>query len=273
MKIMNNYHTPSYQSTRIKEFDKAGRVINCHYTNFNRADTNWSKLAKFLDNRYKEEQKVKINLFGCSDNSDGYTLVMNLIKVLGDGAKKFFPIEASDLSENIIRENKNGNILLHSRDLEYINKLGMSGFYERDLTKPDQIMQGIEFYPYRVKAELRKLVEFSAADLKQISKIRDFSNQVVSFRNGWAFNSLEVQDEIAKNLYQNSNNKTLVIIGQSDLFKSDASDALQRNGFKGIKSEVFAQGETNYPSNLVGTPNTPPKFPEFILFEKRGIYV
>ena len=273
MKIITNYYTPSYKSTRIKQFDKAGRVINCHYTNFNRADTNWSKLARFLDERFREQDRVKINLFGCSDNSDGYTLAMNLIRELGINAKKFFPIEASNLSENIINENKNGRILLHSRDLEYTNSLKMGGFYERDLNSPSQIMQGIEFYPHIVNPKLRNLIHFSTSDLRKASKEQDFSNQVVSFRNGWAFNTLEEQDEISKNLYKNSNSKTLIIIGQSDLFKSDASDALQRNGFKGIKSEVFAGGETDYPSDLIGTPKAPAEYKKFILFEKRGIYV
>lgn len=149
----------------------------------------------------------------------------------------------------------------------------MGGFYERDLNSPSQIMQGIEFYPHIVNPKLRNLIHFSTSDLRKASKEQDFSNQVVSFRNGWAFNTLEEQDEISKNLYKNSNSKTLIIIGQSDLFKSDASDALQRNGFKGIKSEVFAGGETDYPSDLIGTPKAPAEYKKFILFEKRGIYV
>ena len=148
----------------------------------------------------------------------------------------------------------------------------MGGFYERDLNSPSQIMQGIEFYPHIVNPKLRNLIHFSTSDLRKASKEQDFSNQVVSFRNGWVFNTLEEQDEISKNLYKNSNSKTLIIIGQSDLFKSNASDALQRNGFKGIESEVFAGGETDYPSDLIGTPKTPAEFEKFIK-KKKEVYM
>ena len=86
----------------------------------------------------------------------------------------------------------------------------------------------------------------------------------------WTFNSLKRQNEIANNLYTNSNEKSLVVIGQSDLFKSAASDYLQGNGFKGIESDIFTRAETNYPSKSIGIPDTPLTYPEYILFEKRS---
>ena len=76
------------------------------------------------------------------------------------------------------------------------------------------------------------------------------------------------QNEVTKNLSKNSNKKTLCAIGQSDLFKSNASEFFQRNGFKGIESDVFAAGETNYPSVSIGMPAEKSTYPEFILFEK-----
>lgn len=69
-------------------------------------------------------------------------------------------------------------------------------------------------------------------------------------------------------MYEHSNAKTIIGIGQSDLYKSDASDALQRNGFKGIKTEVFTNAETDYPAVYAGTPKTKPVYEQFVFFEK-----
>ena len=43
----NSYQTPSFKSMRRKTLDKLGNVINCNYTNFNRKDIDWAKLANF----------------------------------------------------------------------------------------------------------------------------------------------------------------------------------------------------------------------------------
>ena len=71
-----------------------------------------------------------------------------------------------------------------------------------------------------------------------------------------------------KNLAKNSNEKTLCLIGQSDLFKSNACEFFQCNKFKGIESEIFTKAETDYPSVSIGMPAQKSKHPEFILFEK-----
>ena len=269
MKVLINPYRPAFSSTRMRSYDADGNVVNCNYTNLNREDLDWAKFAGFLASRYKNKKNVKINLFGCSDGSDAYTLVLNLRRELGPEAQKFLPIEASDLSFEMIKEANEGKIYLHSKDLDYLRKIGADGDFERDYGEKTKIMRGIEFFPYKVSPKLRKCVDFSVKDIRKASSEDDFSNQVVIFRNGWTFNTLNDQDKIAKNLFKNSSEKTLVVIGQSDLFKSGASDALQRNGFSGIKSEIFTAKETNYPSKSIGQPLTKPVYPEFILFENR----
>ena len=51
MKIMPN-NSIGFNSVRRKTFDASGTVINCNYTNFNREDIDWAKLARFLGKRY-----------------------------------------------------------------------------------------------------------------------------------------------------------------------------------------------------------------------------
>ena len=130
------------------------------------------------------------------------------------------------------------------------------------------LLDNLLFSPYTVKESLKTQVNFSTKNVLEDVQIKDFSNQVFIFRNGWGFNSLEAQNRIASNLFRNSNDKTLVIIGQSDLYKSAASDYLQENGFRGIASNIFTEAESNYPSEPIGLPKFPPKFEQYILFEK-----
>lgn len=268
-KINNQYNSnPAFTSLRLREYDKAGNIINCHYTNMNRADLNWGKFAKFLDKRFAGQEKVNINFFGCSDGSDVYTLVLNMFKELGNRAKKFFPILASDISPDVVKNVNEGKILLHKKDLEFIDKMNARDFFERNNKEKVHVMGGIEFIPYIVNDSLRRVVQTSVKDVRKSVKTDDFSDGVFIFRNGWTFNTLGEQNEIAKGLSEHSNEKTLAVIGQSDLFKSNASEYMQRNGFRGIKSDIFTEAETDYPSKTIGIPPEKSKYPEFILFEK-----
>lgn len=262
----NNY-IPQFKSTRQCVKDSLGRVINCHYTNLDRKDVNWEKLATMLAERFKEQSKVTINMFGCSDASDTYTLKIALKNVLKEKATKFF-IKASDISSDLIEKAKKGEILLYDKDFEFLESKNSMQFFKRDYTKPIENMRNIDFYPHKVDDELRKNISFSVKDVRKEAQTHDFSDEVFIFRNGWTFMDLNTQDEIIKNLYKNSNQKTLFLIGQSDLFKSNACEFFQRNGFRGIESEVFTKAETNYPSISIGMPTQKSNYPEFILFEK-----
>lgn len=281
MKVNNRTEAAhSFTSTRISwvkkikvpdkltQNDEYKEIFYCNYTNLNRKDYNWEKLPKLLQERFEKRDKIKVNIFGCSDGSDSYTFIINMINMLGEKAKKFFPVLSSDISPDVITESKKGNILLHKKDLDYLQKTNALKYFETNNNEEFQIMRGIEFFPYKVKAELLDKIDFSVKDVRKEVKENDFSDSVFFFRNGWGFNTLKEQNDIAKSLYENSNSKTLVGIGQSDLYKSNASDALQRNKFKGIETDVFTLAETDYPGAYIGTPQTKPMYRQFGFFEK-----
>lgn len=271
MKVANNsIGQTQFSSLRMRTYDEMGNVINCHYTNMNRGDINWGKYAQFLNDRFEGLNKVKINLMGNSDCSDGYTLILNLIKVLGDKAKKFFPILVSDISKPVVKKVNDGKIQLHNRDIEFLKRMNALDFFEKDFSEKTQIFNGIELVPHIVKEPLRNKIQVSVKDVRKAVKEEDFSDSVFIFRNGWTFNTLDEQNEIAKDLYRHSNEKTLVTIGQSDIFKSNASEYLQKNGFKGIETDIYTKAETDYPSKSVGQPVQKSTYPEYILFEKWG---
>ena len=202
MKISNNYNkNTNFTSLRMKTFDKFGNVINCHYTNFNREDINWKKFAKFLGDRFEAQDKVKVNFFGCSDGSDPYTLILNLIKELGDKARKFFPILASDISEQVVKQVDEGKIQLHNKDIEYLKKINAMDYFERDNGGKIQTFKNLELMPFIVKNSLKEKMQTSVKDVRDAVKEENFSSSVFIFRNGWTFNTLSQQKEIAENLY------------------------------------------------------------------------
>ena len=265
--VKNKYFI-NFQSTREHIVNSAGKAINCHYTNLNRIDIDWNKLVKFLVQRFNKEKQIKINLFGCSDGSEVYTLML-AIKKLPQNIVNKFKIFASDISEKMIQTAKNGEIFLHDKDISFLKQVDGLKYFIPDSGKEIKNMRGINFYPYIVKKELKEKVEYSTKDVRISSEKENFAGEVFMFRNGWTYNTLAEQEGIAKNLKKNSDGKTLIIIGQSDLFKSDANRLLQDNGFKGVKSDIFMPTETDYPSDTVGKPIEKCNYPEFILFEKK----
>ena len=113
---INTYYnqpaSPQFTSTRECVKDSLGRVINCHYSDFNRKDMNWEKFAQMLLSRFDgRAENIKINLFGCSDASDVYTLLLHMKKVLGKDFSKLPTIKASDISAQMIQKAKNGEIV------------------------------------------------------------------------------------------------------------------------------------------------------------------
>lgn len=263
-----DYTGVQFYSSRTQVCNKLGEVVNCHYTNMNRSDIDWIKLAKFIARRYYLADNVKINIFGCSDGSEVYTLLLALKKLPARVANKF-KIFASDISPDIIDRNKKGEIYLHQDDLKFLKETDGLKYFEPDVLSAPQLIRGKVFYKYRVKDELKNLVDFSVKDIRKSSQREDFSNQVVCFRNGWTFNSLNDQEMIANGLKYGCNENSLVIIGQYDLFKSDANRALQTNGFRGIESDAFVGKETNPPGMGPGEPIIKSSYPEYIFFEKK----
>lgn len=268
---INNINTysyqPNFQSSRQHVLDKAGRVINCHYTNMNRKDVCWEKFVKLLDMRYRNQQPVKINIFGCSDASEVYTLKLYLIKYLGKNADKF-QLFASDISPEIIAKANKGEIKLHDEDLKFLDSVDGRKYFERDYSAPIETLRGIDFYKYNVHQDLRENITFSVKDIRDESKWHDFRDEVCIFRCGWTFMDLDSQNSVVNNFSKHSNPLSLFMIGQSDLFKSNVCEFFQKNGFKGIKTDVYMAAETDYPSMSIGMPKEKSTYPEFILFEK-----
>jgi len=249
---------PNFTSTRshkvVDDF-----TVNCNYTDVFRSDIDWGKFVGYLNKNYKNQNKVDIYCYGCSDGSEPYSLALKLADTLGfKKAQKFFPIKASDIDETQITNAKNGILYLTEKDVSKIkmnlNNLKFDEVFEKDTSKEVSIQRNTVFTPYIVKPKLRNLVTFEVANISQEAQNKNFKNSVVMFRNGWTFNDLAAQKALAKDLYDNMNDKSALLIGNSDMFKSNASEYLKEIGFKPLDNGIFTNVETDYPSNTIGQP-------------------
>lgn len=251
-----------------------GVTVNCNYTNMFRGDMNWDALVEYLDKKYENEQHVKIYCYACSDGSEPYSLALKLLDKLGEEkSKKFLPLLAKDIDKEQIDSANDGLLYMHNKDIEAfssnIKNYTFDNFFEKDNSKSVKTERNIVFEPYRVKDSLQKLVTFEKANILEESLTKDYTKSVLLFRNAWTFISLGQQEQLAEALYKNMDEKSTLMIGNSDLFKSNANEYLTKIGLKPTKSEIFTNSETDYPSNSPGLPlSQKEKIPQEILFEK-----
>ena len=104
------------------EFDNKTKIINANCTYFFRSDIPWYHLSSYLIHQYPKG-KVNIYSLACSDGSEAYSIIMDLIAKLGKNeAQRFLPIKAHDADKEIIREAESGKIYASKQDIERIEK-------------------------------------------------------------------------------------------------------------------------------------------------------
>ena len=93
----SNIQNPLFTSNKRERGIKEDGTLNRNTTSFFRNDLIWGDFADLLIDKYKNENKVNVYCYACSDGSEPYSVAMLLISRLGlEGAKKFFPIIAVD---------------------------------------------------------------------------------------------------------------------------------------------------------------------------------
>ena len=101
-----------------------GRILVSNSTSFFRRDLPWGYLGQRLDELFPNDEHVNVFNFACSDGSEPYSLAICLIEQLGEErAKRFFPINASDIDENILPDKKKPKIKATKEDIKEINEI------------------------------------------------------------------------------------------------------------------------------------------------------
>ncbi len=258
MKIYANYLTSNINYSNYSSkpsFGTNGRVYRSQYgiemgtmTYPFRSDIEWKKLTQYLIEHFKNKDKVNIVQFAASDGSEAYSQIISFLeRGKGENLGKFFPIQAYDIDEEIIKAAKSGLLNINPQNIEHINynckdfskyfmlsdkKLEINNNFDDLFNKPN-------YSTYQVCDNVRGKVIFNHADMFDILvSMEDQSNTVLMCRNVLGYFS----DKVIKNTVEMASRKlkkdSLFIIGEIDTDKL-LKYYLQNNNFKEILKNVF----------------------------------
>lgn len=215
----NNSYSPNFTANSRSVRDAIGNVLYLNNSWFFRDDLNWHKFADMLIDKYKDVDKVKIKCAACSEGAEPYSLAMILIEKLGlEKAKKFFPIEASDINEEILTNPKRGILKLSQDDLKSIKKTLK--------INPDKYMDFDNKFEYspelksivctgKIKPILQNTVMFKRADVSEVIPTSE-RNTVFLARNFWIYPKESERAELAQKLYKGLGDNSVCVIGELD---------------------------------------------------------
>ncbi len=214
------YSLPNYTTDCYDELDRENstKMVYSNRTFFFRKDLPWRSLPAYLSRQFKDTKKVNVYNFACSDGSEPYSLVLSFINDLGEeGAKKFFPIIASDVDEKIIQQAKAGAIKATSYDVSKIEAMiyppkTINDFFviERNMESPD--------YPFVLhpKEILSKNVQFKCQSIEEGLDEVEKSNSLILARNFWRYLSPEELASASLKLRKSIDATSRVVIGDFD---------------------------------------------------------
>ena len=220
------YTRPYYSMQEANnEFDnKVKGIVNANCTYFFRSDIPWYHLAGYLKSQYPTGN-VNIYSLACSDGSEAYSIIIDLISKLGKKeAQRFLPIKAHDADREIIEEAKNGEIYASIQDIERIRKTikdneEIERFFDIEkLTQPikgsvdDEKLEYI-LHPNEI---WRKNVIFECKDIEDSIDEIQGGNNFISARNFWKYLSGEKCGNATYKLRQNMSLTDRLMLGNFD---------------------------------------------------------
>lgn len=237
--LMQNYNTginktPSFQSSYRYTKDENGNVKNSNRTWFFRSDLDWDNFADFVGRKYKNEDKVNVISYGCSDGSEPMSLAVLLSERFGYNSRKFFPIIAKDKDEFIINRIKNNNVRMFFDDIDAVVDFSNNNLDKYFIINPQTPDKGSMIA--QPTYELKSKIQYSTSDiLDDISSIPS-KNTVLMCRNMFPYIKSEKERyNLVENLASRLRENCLVVIGDSDK-DIDLGRKLENAGF--VKTEL-----------------------------------
>ena len=199
----------TYSSYKSEEY---GCLVG-NITEMFRDDLNWTALTDYIS---KDGKPKKIYCYACSDGSEPYSIAMALILRLGfEGAKKYFPIIARDIDEEVISSAQKGIIEFNRYDLKRMrrNNIKPLAFFDyKSSYYKSPCKRGI----YAVKGNLRDCVDFKVGDIIKDSESIDYDNAVIFFRNVWMYIPENLQKKLVSTFNQRFKDSTAIVVGGID---------------------------------------------------------
>lgn len=240
---------------------KEGKILVSNSTNFFRNDLPWNTLGKTLDELYPEGEKVNVFNFACSDGSEPYSLAICLIEQLGEEkAKRFFPINASDIDSDIMPKGKKDKIIADKKDIENINEItnnnikkyfNVKHIKERTVISPKGTVEfKDEEFILTPKKILKDCVKFDCKNFYDGLDDLKEKNNLVLCRNFWGYLKEDEILKCAKKLYNRLDESSFMIIGDFDLDDGNIPKFLTELGIDSAtdtwKEETILQKHEGY---------------------------
>lgn len=227
---------PSFASNARAARDENGKFLHNNTTNFFRIDLEWDKYTDFLIEKYKDQNKVDVYCYACSDGTEPYSLAMMLITKLGfEGAQKFFPIKARDIDDYYFEKLKKGEIAVNNSDLEKIKKKTNGNTLFIVPTKNDFWEGNTQKIISKINPKLKNTVIFQKGDLREDIKTLPKSNCVLMFRNAWSYlKDNEDRAKLLKDIHNQLDETSVFVSGSHDIIrpKEKFEHYLAQNKFK-----------------------------------------
>ena len=237
----------SFKSWQRDVFEKNANLLSSlkhrNDTWFYRGDPDWTKLTKFLANKYKDTEKVNVYDWGCSNASETYTFLIEMFNNFKkDFVKKFTPIFALDYDPIAIEYCNLGEIVIDSTEESLINEHTNNRFDEFfRLSVPKRAMDESWYKPTEI---LKDNIKFKQADILKDYKRMKKNNSIIFAKNFWPYIQYNEKVKLANNLYKFLGENSTVIIGKYDNMAWDApmETILRDAGFKTTEIEnVFVK--------------------------------
>lgn len=229
---INNTNNLNFKSYRREFKDASGYVVNRCDTCLFRFDLDFDKLIMFLENKYKDVDRVKIINQACSDGEESHSLVALIIYMLGvEKSQKYLPVFAEDLLQDNINIARRGIYTIQS-----FERPACEYYLEDNL---NEYFIPIRKNTIKVNKKVRKNILFEQMDILDSLKIHDFKNTVLLARNFWDYLTTNQALDLVSTLAMKMDKTSTLVIGQYD--KQFSVDNLLKNyGFQETEvSNVF----------------------------------
>lgn len=219
-------------------------------------DLDWGSFAKFLDKNFCDKSKVNIYSLASSDGSEAYTCAIAIKECIpSNRQKKFFPIRAYDIDDEILSVARSGRINLFPADRStvakfveshdwkrYLTNTGLNKYF-KDKAEPIFVQNNSlahNTYSYRVADSLLNKVTFQKFDIMdRVSSLKDDGNTVLLCRNIFPYlgewQGVRLIDTIGEKLKKGS----LLVIGDYDYRNPSIDIHIELAGFERVTRYVF----------------------------------
>lgn len=226
------YVLPSYDVLEIQSGEKEGvKVVDSNSTSFFRTDLDWDELGFEINSQFPQD-KVNTYIFGCSDGSEAYSLAVALIEQLGlETAKKYFPILASDVDGEMVKQAQSGKVCATEKDILKFVKMVKNRQLGKYFIPSKKDEDTFEFTMSKI---LTDNIIFCQEDISDgINKLGNGPN-LIFCRNFWRYLSPEKIADVTWMMKNKFDETSRIVIGAYDQKNSKTPFFLEDIGFQSL---------------------------------------